>query len=74
MANHPAFVDMTGKRCGVVVATERASNDGHGNARWRCRCDVCGEEHILIGTQIRSAPPRDCPAKTMGRPGRPRKG
>lgn len=69
IGGHPTFRDETGKRHGVVVVLRRADNDGHGNARWTCRCDDCGGEHLIIGTHLRSRPPQRCPegkAKVKG--------
>ena len=68
MGGHPSFKDVTGGRFGIVVAVSRAQNDGAGNARWNCRCDVCGAEHILLGTALRHHPPKTCPDRRRAAP------
>lgn len=61
IGGHPAFKDITGQRFGVVVVQSRASNDGAGNARWHCKCDECGQSHILRGTRLRAKASKRCP-------------
>jgi hypothetical protein len=44
----PARLDLTGRRFGKLVATERAPNCG-GRTQWRCKCD-CGQ-YTVVRTQ-----------------------
>jgi len=56
---HPGFIDMKGKRCGVVVVVGRVENNGAGTARWKCRCD-CGAVFVKTGISLRAKPPKSC--------------
>jgi len=61
IGGHPAFIEMAGQRFGMFVVESRAENDRAGNARWNCRCDRCGQLHVLVGTQLRNRPRKSCP-------------
>lgn len=69
IGGHPCFVDITGQTFGLFTATSRAENDDSGNARWHCRCSVCGGSHVLIGTQLRSRARKTCPDQRRPRDG-----
>lgn len=55
---HPGFVDLTGQRFGAWVVLSEASTD-RGTAQWLARHD-CGATSVLLGTRLRSAPPKFC--------------
>lgn len=43
--------DLTGQRFGKLQVTDRASNNKHGCAVWRCICD-CGTEKLVSGNHL----------------------
>ncbi len=52
-------MDLTGQRFGRLVVVERAENDSHNKARWRCRCD-CGKETLAMAKSLRSGSKKSC--------------
>jgi hypothetical protein len=56
---HPNYlIDETGNRYGKLTVVSRAENKGT-KARWLCQCD-CGNEHVIIGTDLRSGHTGSC--------------
>lgn len=53
------LIDMTGKKCGRLTVLERAENDKHGNAMWKCKCE-CGNIITTLGYQLRSGHTKSC--------------
>lgn len=53
------LIDMTGEKCGRLTVLERAENDKHGNAMWKCKCE-CGNIIITLGYQLRSGHTKSC--------------
>jgi hypothetical protein len=53
------LVDLTGRRFGRLLVLERAENDPHGNARFRCLC-VCGNETTVRGASLRAGATKSC--------------
>lgn len=51
--------DMTGQKCGRLIAIKRVENDKYGNAMWLCRCD-CGNDVITKGQHLRSGKTKSC--------------
>lgn len=56
-------IDLTGQHFGTLKVIERAGNDRHGNARWVCRCEVCGREVVVRGYDLRNGGTRSCGLK-----------
>lgn len=52
-------VDITGKRFGRLVATERLYTDEHKHSVWLCLCD-CGNTHVSSLTNLRSGRVLSC--------------
>lgn len=42
-----AGVNMAGMQIGALTVLERAGATKNGNAKWKCRCGICGNEIIL---------------------------
>ena len=53
------FKDMVGQKYGKLTIIERAENDKHGNACWRCRCS-CGAEVTVVGQSLRKGNTKSC--------------
>lgn len=47
------FIDLTGKRFGLLVAEERLAKTASGVIKWRCRCD-CGNKHVTSRNTLRA--------------------
>lgn len=57
--NMVAPIDETGTRYGRLLVLDRAENNKHGQARWRCQCD-CGVETLVSGLLLRRGATRSC--------------
>lgn len=55
----PAFIDLTGQHFERLLVVERAENDKHGGACWRCLCD-CGSETVVSSSNLRSGHTKSC--------------
>lgn len=55
----PKFIDLTGQTFGRLTVIERAENDKHGFACWKCRCE-CNAEVIVSGNHLRSGHSTSC--------------
>ena len=51
--------DLTGKRFGRLVVTDRAGSNQHHKATWKCVCD-CGNTKIIVGNSLLSGYTRSC--------------
>ena len=51
--------DLTGKRFGMWRVIERADNDRHGKARWKCICD-CGNVSVVSSRNLISGQSKCC--------------
>lgn len=51
--------DLTGQVFGRLTVLDRAENDKHGQARWRCRCD-CGKGRIVVSRTLRDGQSQSC--------------
>lgn len=54
------FIDLTGETYGYLTVISRESNDEHGNATWRCRCNKCGNEKVVRGNLLRNGHTKSC--------------
>lgn len=52
-------IDLTGQKFAMLTVIERANNCGNRHAMWRCKCE-CGNEVVLVGTQIRTGRAISC--------------
>lgn len=41
------LIDMTGMQVGALTVLEKVGTTLSGNARWRCKCGICGKELVL---------------------------
>ena len=46
------FIDLTGKRFGMLVVINEADKNRQGIVCWNCICD-CGVEKTIIGSALR---------------------
>ena len=53
------IIDMTGQKIGRLTIIEKSGNTKGGGAKWLCRCD-CGNEIIVIGSDIRRGHTQSC--------------
>lgn len=53
------FIDLVGKRFGMLTIIKRVNNDKCGNLRWLCSCD-CGKEKIIRGGSLKSGDTKSC--------------
>lgn len=51
--------NMVGQKYERLVVLDRATNDKHNNARWRCACE-CGQETVVVGSLLRKGKTRSC--------------
>lgn len=58
------FKDITNMKFGRLTVLERAENDKHGNAMWRCACS-CGKEKVVLGTSLRKGSTTSCGCKNI---------
>ena len=42
------FEDLTGRQAGWLVVIAYAGRDARGRARWRCRCDRCKQNTVIV--------------------------
>jgi hypothetical protein len=63
----PAIKDLTGKRFGRLVATERTTSDKKRNARWLCKCD-CGQNKVVLMPNLTNGQVRSCGCIKKGPP------
>lgn len=47
-----SYIDMSGRRCGMLTVGERVVEKVRTSAKWLCRCD-CGNEIVVAGTALR---------------------
>lgn len=56
--------DETGNTYGILTVLERAGNNKHGKALWKCRCE-CGKEIIVDGTSLRTGNTTSCGCRRL---------
>lgn len=64
------LIDMTGMQIGALTVIEKAGTTTNGNARWRCKCGICGKE-IVLGRKsilLRFGKYQDCGCLKRTRP------
>ena len=54
------LVDLTGKRFGSWLVLERGTSSRSGMTRWRCVCDLCGAERLVLGGHLQKGNSRSC--------------
>lgn len=54
-----AFIDITGKKYGRLIAVEHVGTDKHHYACWKCRCE-CGNELFVSSAALRSGNTKSC--------------
>ena len=59
------MIDMTGWVVGDWDVLERAENTKRGEARWKCRCRLCGTEKVVTGTNLRGGQSKSCGCQKM---------
>ena len=52
-------IDLTGRRFGRLVVTEKMESDKHGSPKWLCVCD-CGASKIVTGPHLRNGVTKSC--------------
>lgn len=52
-------IDLSGKRFGRLLVTDRAGNSKHGDALWNCQCD-CGGTTVARGSALKSGYNSSC--------------
>lgn len=55
----PKFIDLTGRRIGMLTVLERDGSASNGNARWKCICD-CGNMTTVNGDILRGNKIKSC--------------
>ena len=64
----PAFMDLTGKRFGRLVAIRYIKqNDGHPSRGWLCQCD-CGIQRVIASSALTSGAQKSCGCWNKERP------
>lgn len=53
------FIDLTGKRFGRLLISQRADDNKWKDTRWLCKCD-CGKEKIICGKSLKSSTTKSC--------------
>lgn len=73
----PNLHDLPGQRLGTLLVLGRLRNQRGNQARFVCRCDNCGKEHIRLASALCAGKvepcdcgkaPADQPAGTAGQP------
>lgn len=60
LSSEALLKDEAGQRYGSLTVIERAENNSHGAACWRCICD-CGEETVVVrGSSLRGGLTKSC--------------
>lgn len=52
-------IDLTGRKFARLTVIERAKNNKHGQARWKCICD-CGNTTVVSGYALRQGHIKSC--------------
>ena len=59
-----AVIDETGHVYGILTVLERAPNDKHGKACWKCQCE-CGKIIIVEGCALRKGNTKSCGCRRL---------
>lgn len=54
-----SFIDMTGKKCGMLTVIERVGTSNDKQALWKCQCE-CGNFHTSKGRDLRDGKVKSC--------------
>lgn len=55
----PAFIDLTGKKFGLLTVIKRAENGASNRVQWSCKCH-CGKTTIVTTAGLRSGDTKSC--------------
>lgn len=53
------FIDLTGRRFGMLLVLHRSEVRRNDHVMWRCKCD-CGNEKIIVGGSLRQGASKSC--------------
>lgn len=64
VASDTHFIDLSGRKFGMLTVIERTVNDSRGNIQYSCLCD-CGNRKIIRGMNLSSGNTRSCGCVTF---------